>query len=207
MSWDRFLVRAQCPAEHAFARLMLRDPSRRLGEPTEGADLPLAADALADSANGVEHVWAETDVELRSLAMATRLSPHFLLAEFRTHDGTAVPADLVDDYRRLCVRVLEPLRERFGRCTVVSGYRHPRYNLAIGGARRSVHMGGRGGGIAGVAADVKFDRGRPNQWAAAAEPLLGHYYPPGGGLGTYEQPGGWIHVDTRSYRARWSGAG
>lgn len=139
--------------------------------------------------------------------MSERLSPHFTLAEFATHDGTAVPRDLVDDYRRLCRRVLEPLRERFGACHVTSGYRYPAYNARIHGAQHSVHMGGRGGGIPGVAADVRFARGSVIDWARAAEPLLERHYPPGGGLGTYPMPGGWIHVDTRSYRARWTGAG
>jgi uncharacterized protein YcbK (DUF882 family) len=133
------------------------------------------------------------------------LSPHFALHEFDCHDGTHVPLDLVDDYRKLCRCVLEPLRERFGRCTVVSGYRPPAYNARIGGARRSVHMGGRGGGISGVAADVRFARSRPSEWAVVANQLLGKHYPPGGGLGTYPVPGGWIHVDTRGYRARWVG--
>lgn len=136
-----------------------------------------------------------------------QLSPHFKLSEFATHDGTHVPVDLIDDYRRLCTHVLEPLRERFGVCSVVSGYRHPAYNASIGGAKRSVHMGGRGGGIAGVAADVRFARAGPIQWADAAEPLLRKHYPPGGGLGTYPGAQGWIHVDSRAYRARWTGAG
>lgn len=134
------------------------------------------------------------------------LTPHFRRSEFATHDGTPVPDDLVDDYTRLCRLVLEPLRERFGVCSVVSGYRHPSYNRRIGGAQRSVHMGGRGNGIHGVAADVRFAKGHPLDWARAAEQLLQKHYAPGGGLGTY-QAGGWIHVDTRSYRARWTGAG
>lgn len=137
----------------------------------------------------------------------TQLSPHFTLREFATHDGTPVPPDLVAPYARLCRHVLEPLRERFGRCIVVSGYRHPAYNREIGGARRSVHMGGRGGGVHGVAADVRFDAGSTIDWARAAEPLLQRWYPPGGGLGVYPGAHGWIHVDTRNYAARWTGAG
>lgn len=139
--------------------------------------------------------------------VATRLSPHFQLSEFATHDGTPVPGDLVDDYRRLCERVLEPMRERFGVCSVVSGYRHPAYNRRIGGAGRSVHMGGRGNGIRGVAADVRFGRGSVHDWHQLAEQLLTRHYAPGGGLGYYPGAGGWVHVDTRSYRARWTGAG
>jgi uncharacterized protein YcbK (DUF882 family) len=139
--------------------------------------------------------------------VASQLTPHFKLSEFATHDGTPVPADRVDDYLRLCRLVLEPMRERFGVCSVVSGYRHPAYNRRIGGARQSVHMAGRGGGIAGVAADVRFARGSVHDWHRLADALLTKHYAPGGGLGYYPQPGGWVHVDTRAYRARWTGSG
>lgn len=136
-----------------------------------------------------------------------QLSPHFQLSEFNTHDGTPVPEDLVDDYRRLCRNVLEPLRERFGACTVVSGYRYPAYNRSIGGATKSVHMGGRGGGLKGVAADVRFAHGTPERWGTVAEEILDRWHPPGGGLGIYPGASGWIHVDTRHGRARWRGQG
>lgn len=136
-----------------------------------------------------------------------KLSAHFRLAEFACHDGTPVPADLVDDYERLALHVLEPLRQRFGRGIVVSGYRPPAYNASVGGARRSVHMGGRGSGIRGVAADVRFATGTPEQWGLIAAKLLAKWYPPGGGLGVYPGRGGWVHVDTRDYRARWVGQG
>ena len=134
-----------------------------------------------------------------------RLSSNFQLSEFDCHDGTPVPQDLADDYRRLCTEVLEPLRREFGVCTIVSGYRPPAYNRSIGGASHSVHMGGRGRGIKGVAADVRFARGTPPQWARSADALLTRRFPPGGGLGQYHGRGAWIHVDTRPYRARWTG--
>jgi uncharacterized protein YcbK (DUF882 family) len=137
---------------------------------------------------------------------AFRLTDHFLLSEFNCHDGTPVPDRLVGDYTRLCRLVLEPLRREFGPCTVVSGYRPPVYNRSVGGATRSVHMGGDAGGIPGVAADVRFRRHGPLDWAAAAETLMARHYPPGGGIGRYPGPAGWLHVDTRSWRARWTGA-
>ena len=136
-----------------------------------------------------------------------QLTPHFHLVEFFTHDGTPVPDDHVNDLRRFCKDVLEPLREEFGRCTVTSGYRHPAYNRRIGGAERSVHMFGRGHGIHGVAADVRFARGSIRDWARAADELLRRVRPPGGGLGVYDRPGGWIHVDSRASLARWTGSG
>lgn len=109
-------------------------------------------------------------------------------------------------YEVLCRHVLEPLRARFGTCRVVSGYRDPGYNARIGGARQSAHMCGEGAGLHAVAADVRFARGTPQQWADAAEVIIRRAFPPGGGLGVYPGPGGWIHVDDRTYRARWRGA-
>lgn len=136
-----------------------------------------------------------------------RLGPHFIVEEFDCHDGQRVPTHAVGRYEAMVRHVLEPLRARFGVCTVVSGYRDPGYNARIGGARRSAHMAHEGGGLDAVAADVRFRKGTPQQWAAAAEALLERAYPPGGGLGTYPGTGGWIHVDDRTYRARWTGQG
>lgn len=144
---------------------------------------------------------------IAGMPTARRLGAHFVSREFDCHDGTRVPDDLLDDYELLVQHVLAPLRHRFGVCTVVSGYRHPAYNRRIGGARASVHMGGRGGGVPGVACDVRFERGSTIDWARAAEPLMAKFYPPGGGLGTYPGAHGWIHLDTRRYRARWTGQG
>lgn len=135
------------------------------------------------------------------------LSAHFSWSEFATHDGTPVPADCRAGYAALVKYVLEPMRAKFGTCTVTSGYRHPAYNRRIGGALRSVHMCGHGGGIHGAAADVRFRLGTIRLWHASADRLLTEHFPPGGGLGLYDHPGGWVHVDTRSYHARWIGTG
>ena len=121
------------------------------------------------------------------------LSPHFRLEEFRCKDGTAVPKASVPALKRLCEDVLEPLRERFGPCTVMSGYRPTAYNRSIGGARFSQHIYDLHPNT--VAADLIFARGRPGEWADAAEPLLQR-----GGLGRYP---GFVHVDNRGTKARW----
>lgn len=102
-------------------------------------------------------------------------------------------------------RVLEPMRERWGLCVVVSGFRTPAYNASVGGAALSAHQYGEGRGLDAVGADVRFARGTPASWAVHADQLLRRRYPPGGGLGTYHGAGAWVHVDTRSYLARWSG--
>jgi hypothetical protein len=149
---------------------------------------------------------AETPSLLRRVLVATHvpqpraedgsaLSPHFRLEEFACKDGTKVPRSSVPALRHLCTEVLEPLREQFGPCDVMSGYRHTAYNSRIGGAKFSQHIYDLHPGS--VAADLTFRRGRPADWAEAAEPLC-----EAGGLGRYS---GFVHVDNRSGRARWSG--
>jgi uncharacterized protein YcbK (DUF882 family) len=126
---------------------------------------------------------------------AGQLTPHFKLSEFACKDGTQVPSASVPALTRLCEEVLEPLRERFGPCTVMSGYRPTAYNRRIGGAKFSQHIYDLHPGS--VAADLIFPNGGPGDWAGAAEPLCER-----GGLGRY---GTFIHVDNRGHRARWSG--
>jgi uncharacterized protein YcbK (DUF882 family) len=121
-----------------------------------------------------------------------QLSEHFDSSEFDCHDGTPVPPWAIRDYKRLCHRMLEPLRDRFGRCRVVSGYRTRAHNRAVGGARRSYHVVTRR--RPGAAADVTFERGTPHEWALAAA-SIGH-----GGIHAYET---WLHVDNRRGDARW----
>lgn len=124
-----------------------------------------------------------------------QLSPHFNLREFSCKNGTQVPKGSVPALQRLCSEVLEPLRDRFGTCNVMSGYRPVDYNRKIGGAKFSQHIYDLHPNS--VAADLTFARGRPSEWADAAEPLLQR-----GGLGRY---GSFIHVDNRGTRSRWSG--
>jgi uncharacterized protein YcbK (DUF882 family) len=119
----------------------------------------------------------------------------FLVAEFRGRDGAPVPVVALGELQDLVAELLDPLRSRFGRTTVTSGYRSAEHNAAVGGAPRSFHryelQPGRG-----VAADVRCARGGPREWAAFLDSLGA------GGLGTYRD---FVHVDTRAARARWSG--
>jgi len=77
------------------------------------------------------------------------LSEHFTLGEM-VRSGTAVSlgignnpdAEAVENMRVLCVEVLEPLRRRYGRIIVTSGYRCKELNKAVGGARNSQHLRG-----------------------------------------------------------------
>lgn len=131
----------------------------------------------------------------------TRLSDHFRLGEFYTRDGTPVPTSCIPLLRdELVEAVLEPLRDTFGACHILSGYRHPRYNAAIGGASDSRHIY-RPEPQRGLAADVWFPRGGVGDWGALAARRLDRLGW-GGGVGLYPRQR-FIHVDTRRQRARW----
>ena len=152
-------------------------------------------------ATTVSELDEEERAELEREAGATRgpgagvrLSPHFLLREFHCKDGTPVPAAAVRGLRRLTREVLEPMRQRFGPCTVNSGYRTENYNNRVGGKPNSRHLYHRRPNE--VAADVTFPNGSPREWAAEAERLLRG----GGGIGVYPS---FTHVDTRPGPARW----
>lgn len=81
---------------------------------------------------------------------ATRLAPNFTVAELvhTNHrdlqdDNLAGAAAHLDALTALCRDVLQPLREHLGSpIRVVSGYRCPALNAAIGGSRTSQHMRG-----------------------------------------------------------------
>lgn len=80
-----------------------------------------------------------------------RLTPHFRLSEFtRSETASRLGIDnnvkdpkVVDNLRRLCEKVLEPLRNHTKTPIVInSGYRCPRLNAAVGGSPSSNHLKG-----------------------------------------------------------------
>jgi uncharacterized protein YcbK (DUF882 family) len=121
-----------------------------------------------------------------------QLSPHFRAAEFDCHDGTPCPRHAYPDLVALCRLYLEPLRAVYGPTTIVSGYRPPAYNRAVGGAPNSWHI--YRADRQGAAADVRCARGVAQQWHA----LLDELGTPG--LGYYSQH---VHADNRAGHARW----
>ena len=130
------------------------------------------------------------------------LSPHFQLAEFACHDGTPTPPEATFHLVRLCQMALEGIRADWGgSIVVVSGYRSPQHNKAVGGAKRSQH-------VIGTAADIRpIDMSRMEEFIACCERAVDRY-PAIGGIGIYK---GWVHIDVRDrengHVARWTGKG
>lgn len=79
------------------------------------------------------------------------LSPHFTLDEM-VRSAAAVRRGLpntpdknaLQELRRLCETVLEPIREQVGALSITSGFRTPAVNTAVGStAKNSAHLYGR----------------------------------------------------------------
>jgi hypothetical protein len=96
------------------------------------------------------------------------LSANFSLKELTKSDtatrlgiDNTPDAETIDNLKTLCDKVLQPVREHFGKSvTVNSGYRSPESNAAVGGSKTSDHC-------RGYAADIEI-AGVPNaelaQW-------------------------------------------
>lgn len=124
------------------------------------------------------------------------LSPNFNVSEFDCHNGQEVPEKSIPALKILARGVLEPLRKKYGEATVNSGYRPRGYNKSIGGAPASHHIYELYNYDA-PAADVRFAKGTPAQWAASARALRK------GGVGQYDRAN-FVHVDLGPVRS-WQG--
>jgi hypothetical protein len=152
----------------------------------------------------LEEAAAEAGPATRGEA-ATPLSTNFVLAEFhccRGHCAAAsVPGDAVPALRRLARDVLQPMRDRFGRCDVHSGYRNAAHNGHVGGVTQSRHRYDLTPGE--PAADVSFASGTVEEWARMARRQLRRRVGDVGGVGRYPSSG-FVHIDLGPKR-KWSG--
>jgi len=125
------------------------------------------------------------------------LSPNFTQAEAsgkgRNRLGSDVPASMLRRAQRHAFR-LERLRHALGDrpVKIISWYRNPRHNRAVGGASLSQHM-------RAVATD------HPRAWVESVgrtrfEREANRLFAKGG-FGRY--PSGSAHTDSRGWRARW----
>lgn len=99
-----------------------------------------------------------------------QLSPHFTDAELGV---VGCEQRIIDNAIFLCINILEPIRQHFGRpMNVHDGYRNPDHNTAVGGKIASFHL---------------FDGGH-----AAADFDVG-----GDTLPTYRQVFDWIRLESK----------
>lgn len=90
-----------------------------------------------------------------------KLSENFNLYEFIKSDTATkkgivnIPGDAeIENLRKLCVRLLQPLRYLYSEAFVISsGYRNPELNKAVGGVANSQH-------VRGQASDIKVKEPR-----------------------------------------------
>ena len=100
--------------------------------------------------------------------MSESLSKNFKKSEFKCRDGTSVPGELMENLKEL-VENLQVVRDTIGKpIHVISGYRTPKYNRRIGGARRSQHMKAK-------AADIVVKSMKPVELRKLIINLIKHY--------------------------------
>ncbi len=161
-------------------------------------------------------------IEVTRSNQDTKVSPHFRLKQFLTKQQGGYPKYLVLDERLLFV--LESIGAKLqsrgwdaGDMVVMSGYRTPFYNKAIGDTAYSMHQWGRACDFFldknhdGVMDDFNGDRTIDRLDAAALAGVLedlagGELSGFIGGIGVYAATaahGPFVHVDTRPWKARW----
>ena len=124
-----------------------------------------------------------------------KLTTNFTLSEM-TKSDTALRLDMdntpnavqVENLKTLCEKVLQPVRDHFGKGVKVnSGFRHPQVNAAVGGSKTSDHC-------KGMAADIEIPgvaNGDLAQWIVdnlEFRQVILEFYTPG------VSDSGWVHV-------------
>lgn len=214
-------------ADSALAVVTLTPWQRKLGSHVNGYHMGFWPGERRAVGEGYENPAGFIEVA-RDLADA-RISTHFTLRDFLTHDQAHVwPKYLVlrEELIDKLELVLDALAS-FGVATehvvVLSGFRSPQYNARGAGegmARSSRHQFGDAADIIidanrdGRMDDLNLD-GRVNfadlQVLDRAVGLVEHKHPDlVGGLGLYHEmgpSGPFAHIDVRGTRARWTGGG
>lgn len=132
-----------------------------------------------------------------------RLSASFTLGEFvRSNTATRLDIDntptpqVVENLRKLCVAIWQPVRDHFGApVRISSGYRSPALNRAVKGSSSSQHM-------KGEAADGECDNvsnyllARWIEKNCVFDQLILEFHKPG------DPNAGWVHASYREGRNR-----
>lgn len=132
-----------------------------------------------------------------------RITEHFDTSEFLQKTRGPIPAmeyptEWIEERLRPLCEQLEIIRKALGDMSirVISGYRSPAYNKAIGGADKSQHMDGR-------AADIVVPGRKASEVHALILQLSKDKKIKIGGLGDYDT---FVHVDIRPTKklVQWS---
>ena len=178
--------------------------------------IPLKGLAIYKPPRGFIEVTAENE--------DTLVAPHFRLKQFLCKQESGYPKYLVLKTRLLLKLelILEQVNAAGFRCDtfhVMSGYRTPYYNKAIGNVKYSRHVWGGAADVFidesprdGTMDDLNGDGAVDYRDAAVLYDLIddlygkSRYEPFVGGLGRYKKTaahGPFVHVDVRGFRARW----
>lgn len=122
-----------------------------------------------------------------------QLTKNFRREEFTCHDGTPVPPAYYANVQLLADN-LQVLRDALGKPVhILSGYRTPAHNAAVGGAKASQHLVAKAG-------DLQVKGLSPANLHTTIERLIAEGKMKQGGLGLYPT---FVHYDVRGYKARW----
>ena len=126
-----------------------------------------------------------------------KLTKNFSLHEFKCRDGSDVPEEHMDNVRELAEN-LQVLRDHIQKpITVISGYRSPKYNKKIDGAKRSQHLLAKAG-------DLIVKGMSPDEVKAEIVQLIKEGKMKKGGVSLYTY---FTHYDVRGFNRRWYGKG
>lgn len=123
-----------------------------------------------------------------------KLTENFNSKEFDCKDGTPVPAIFMSNCKKVADN-LQVLRNYLGVPVTItgSGYRTPKHNKNVGGAKESQHL-------TCSAADINAKGYTPKKLAAVIEKLIAEGKMKQGGIGIYP---GFVHYDIRGTKVRW----
>lgn len=122
-----------------------------------------------------------------------QVTKNFKLSELEFSDQ--VPLELIANAVEL-LQNLQIIRDHFQKpVTIISGYRSPARNEAVGGAKKSQHMEAK-------AADIKIAGVPTEEIYNRIDKLMNTGKIKIGGLGFYPSQG-FVHYDIRGVKARW----
>jgi len=122
-----------------------------------------------------------------------QVTKNFKLSELEFSDQ--VPPELISNAVEL-LQNLQVIRDHFQKpIIIISGYRSPTRNEAVGGAKKSQHMEAK-------AADIKINGIPTEELFSRIDKLMSQGKIKLGGLGFYPDQG-FVHYDIRGIKARW----